>query len=246
MRRPTSSLVILGLGLLFVPTVAVAHIHMTYPNVRTSEQKLRHCGIPSARANVNTFVPGATITVTWLETIQHTGWFRISFQENGDVFEIPPRGPTGPNFYPVEDLTGQIDPTSGSLIIADRIPDGSLSLDVTLPNVECNNCTLQLTQFMTSGHGPYTEDVEEADDIYFQCADLILSATAPDAAPGVPDAAPGSPDAAGNPGDPDAGNGGGGSSGGCSAAGGSSGILTVLAMVGLRRRRRVRPDVRHA
>jgi MYXO-CTERM domain-containing protein len=238
MTRPS---LILVAATIAVPAVASAHIHMTSPSGRTTEQKIRHCGLAgSPRANVSTFPPGATITVTWQETIQHDGWFRIAFQHDGDEFQIPP-GEAGPCSgggacrFPQTDYTGMTDPVSGSLIIADRIADGTLSFDVTLPNVECTNCTLQLTQFMTSGHGDYGEDLGESDDIYFQCADLILSASAADAAPGpTPDADPGNPqpDAGGNNND--------GASGGCRVGGGSSGILTVLAMVGLLRRRRPR------
>jgi uncharacterized protein (TIGR03382 family) len=239
--RSRSLIPALAAGLVLFPAaVGSAHIRISSPTPRsTTVLKDRHCGATgSARANVQTLPPGAVVHLVWDEYIPHPGWFRISFQENGDIFRIPPEsnGPTGggaPSNYPTEDLTGQIDPDTGSLIIADRIAHGTLSFDVTLPNVECANCTLQLTQMMTD-KPPYSIALD-SNDIYYTCVDLVLSATAPDANPAAPDADPG------NPGSPDAGSGGGGTTGGCSSSGGgSSGILTVLALVLLSRRRRTR------
>src|SRR5687767_5344915 len=43
---------------------------------------------------------------------------------------------------------------------------------ITLPNMTCENCTLQLIQLMTD-KPPYTVDAT-SDDIYFQCADIAL------------------------------------------------------------------------
>ena len=44
---------------------------------------------------------------------------------------------------------------------------------VTLPDIECDGCTLQLIQVMTD-KPPF----DGADDFYYQCADLRLSRTA--------------------------------------------------------------------
>ena len=175
-------------------------------------------------------LPGSMLRLVWAETIQHPGYFRISFQQNGATFRIPPVG-GGVGGFPTENLTGMPDPgASGSLIIADRIADGTLSLDLTLPNVECTTCTLQLIQLMTD-KPPYTVDTL-SDDIYFQCVDLVLSNTAP-----PPIDAP-----IGNPGDPDAGTDGGSNvSGGCSTSGASSsGFAAAFLGIGLMLRRRRR------
>jgi hypothetical protein len=49
---------------------------------------------------------------------------------------------------------------------------------VTLPNITCDNCTLQVIQVMEDDqfHGPYdvTPGVGVA-DVYHQCIDLVLS-----------------------------------------------------------------------
>ena len=215
------------LAVLLVPAAASAHIRITSPTPRSPNQlKQRHCGqTGSARANVQTYQPGAPLHLVWDEYVVHPGWFRISFQQNGDTFEVPPasNGPAGSGAaanYPTEDLTGTTDPATGSLIIADRIMHGMSSFDLTLPNVECSNCTLQLTQMMTD-KPPYEADTS-SDDIYYQCVDLVLTSSPPP---------------------PDAGGGGGGtggtSGGGCSTSGGAPGLLLAAAL-GLLRRRRAR------
>jgi uncharacterized protein (TIGR03382 family) len=220
--------------------VAEAHIHLVQPLSRTDmptgDQKEQHCGVTNQVRNparVTTYKPGETIMVVWQETINHTGWFRISFQPNGDVFEIPPPsdGPAGdnsPSTYPTENLTGMTDPMTGSIVLADRIPDGTLMMQVTLPDMECDNCTLQFIQVMTDKK-PYTADVA-SDDIYFNCADITLANNAPDAGMNAaPDA--GTDNGSGNN------NGGGEISSGCST-GNATGLLALVGLLGLRRRRR--------
>jgi hypothetical protein len=221
-------------AVLVLPTIAAAHVRITSPTPRSSTVlKERHCGQAGlARANVSTVLPGSTIHLVWDEYIAHPGWFRISFQPNGDTFEIPPEsnGPTGagaPSNYPTEDLTGKTDPATGSLIIADRIMHPALSMDVTLPNIECANCTLQLIQMMTD-KPPYSTDTA-SNDIYFACVDLVLSASAPDAGPIMGgDAGTGTP--------------GGGASGGCRATGGPSSTIwgAIAAAIASCMRRRAR------
>jgi uncharacterized protein (TIGR03382 family) len=205
-----------------VPATAAGHVRITSPTPRSSDQlKQRYCGqTGSARANVHTYKPGSPLHLVWDEYVVHPGWFRVSFQQNGDTFETPaisngPNGNGGASNYPTENLTGKTDAATGSLVIADRIQHGTLSLDLTLPDVECDNCTLQLIQMMID-KPPYASDTT-SDDIYYACVDLVLSNSAPAT---------------------DAGEGEGGASGGCSATGGSG--LAGLAALGLvlRRRRR--------
>ncbi len=215
---------------------AFAHIHLTAPLARTDsqtgDQKEQHCGVANQVRNparVTTYAPGATITVTWLETIQHPGWFRIAFQPNGQVFGIPPA--VGQGGFPTANQEG-VDAANQSIVLKDRIPDGTLSATVTLPNMECANCTLQFIQVMTD-KAPYTVDAL-SDDIYFNCADITLSngPAAPDAGPGAgPDAGAGSPDA---------GTGTGSVDGGCSTSGGGglAGTALLVCLFALRRRRR--------
>ncbi len=239
---------VLVVGALLVPSLASAHIHLTFPTSRTDNvqgdpQKAEHCGTVgySRAANptrISTFLPGQTITVTWAESIQHPGWFRIAFQPDGEVFGLPPAstGPTGggaASNFPTANQEG-VDAANNSIVLVDRIPDGMTTQSITLPNMECSNCTLQFIQVMTDS-APYTVDTL-SNDIYFNCADLVLAANAPDAGPGA------TVDA-GVTGDAPAAGGGGTDpvQGGC-AVGGSSGLVgglaLGLALVGVRRRRR--------
>ncbi len=59
-------------------------------------------------------------------------------------------------------------------VLLDDIDDasgGNYSATVTLPNVECDNCTLQVIQVMYD-KPPYTIPGNE---MYYQCADLVLA-----------------------------------------------------------------------
>ncbi|MEZ4363531.1 MAG: SCE4755 family polysaccharide monooxygenase-like protein [Kofleriaceae bacterium] len=239
----------LTLIILAAPISASAHIHMIKPTPRVDSiggdanaQKSKYCGSPGySRAahpeRVTQFKPGATIRVMWEETISHPGWYRISFQPNGEAFTVPP--PVGNGGFPTADETGVTDPATGSTILLDRITDGvpgaMQMADITLPNIECDNCTLQFTQFMTD-KAPYTNDAL-SDDIYFNCADLTLSNTAPDPAPdaGPVDAGPD----AGNPAQDDGTLRGGCSAGGSTALGGFA-AFALLGLVGFLRRRATR------
>jgi MYXO-CTERM domain-containing protein len=207
-------------------TVAQAHIQLTYPTQRYTDQKYGPCGRlnDTGRGDAVTILPpGATITVTWDETINHPGHFRISFDDDGQDDFVDPADYD--DFY------------TAPSVLADNIEDtpqgGPSSFEITLPNIECSNCTLQVVQVMTD-KPPYGD----GNDLYYQCADLILAADAPDAGP-TPDA-PG-PDAPG----PDADGPGVDDPGGCGCQSGPGSLpgnavllIMVLAALGLMRRRR--------
>jgi uncharacterized protein (TIGR03382 family) len=236
--------VIIAAALSFVPGVALAHIHLTKPLARTDsttgDQKEQHCGVLNQVRNparVTTYKPGEMVMIEWLETINHTGWFRIALQPNGDVFGIPPvsNGATGlgaASNFPTENRTGMVDAANGSIVLADRITDGTLSTMVTMPMMECNNCTLQFIQVMND-KPPYTIDAM-SDDIYFNCADITLSNNAPDAGMATtPDAGTGTGSGSGSGSNMTGGE----ISGGCST-GNATGLLALVGLLGLRRRRR--------
>lgn len=207
------------LSVLLVPSIASAHIRITSPTPRsTTALKEKHCGqAGSKRANVQTMKPGATMHLVWDEYIAHPGWYRVAFQQNGDVFETPaasngPSGSGGAANFPTENLTGRTDAATGSLILADRIQHPTVSLDVVLPNVECTSCTLQLIQVMTDSSS------YDNGSIYYACVDLVLSAGAPEQPP-----IPTDPDPDPVP-EADA--------GGCSASGGGAAGGWAVALVG--------------
>lgn len=143
-------------GLLGVATPAAAHIALTSPPARHPMQKEGPCGlVDSVRGtNVTTFEAGQTITVEWDETVGHVGHYRIAFDDNGDdVF----KNPNNPN-----------DNFAFTLVepIADKDGTQHYTQQVTLPNIECTSCTLQLMQVMTT--------TEPYNSFYWQCADIQI------------------------------------------------------------------------
>lgn len=212
-------------GILLASTSdALAHIQIAYPAQRTASQKTGPCGAAgSTRGDTVTVLqPGATITVQWDETIDHPGHYRISFDVDGDDDFVDPAT--------MDELN------SNAAVLVDGIEDLSGGIPrryeqtITLPNVECTSCTLQLIQVMGE-----KEPYGNGDDLYYQCADLVLTNNPQD----LPDAGGGSGADAGT------GNPPGNDDGGCQAAGtGSLGTLGMmvlaLAALALPRRRRLR------
>lgn len=184
-----------------------AHVQLDQPTRRQTElsgsgleQKTWPCGRNARSANVTVLQPGQTITVRWTETIQHPGHFRIAFDQDGqDGFQDPV---CLTNCDTLSSPTFDFNNDPG--ILMDNIPDqvtDTYEVQVTLPNVECENCTLQLIQVMYD-KPPYTTEPDDplSDDMYYQCADLALrpGGASPDAGgpfDGGEDAAPPEEDA---------------------------------------------------
>ncbi|HVU03660.1 MAG TPA: SCE4755 family polysaccharide monooxygenase-like protein [Polyangiaceae bacterium] len=206
---------------------ASAHLALTYPPSRYGKDVLKAgpCGKTGGTrsANVTVLRPGAVLTVEWDEYVNHPGHFRISFDDDGDdAFQNPVCKSGCTTTSPVFEFGG--DPS----ILKDDIPDtpqgGVSQVDVTLPDIECDNCTLQAIQVMYD-KPPY---VAPGNDIYYQCADLVLSRTLPLSDGGVEAASSASTDP-----------------GGCSVSVGRSAgkmplVLSAVAALLARRRRRSR------
>lgn len=184
MRPPLASTAVTALAVMLFASAAApvrAEIRLVVPTPRTTMDGLTlfPCGTIPRSATPTRFAAGQSLTVTWQETTDRDGSYAIALSLAGDR-----------NFdYVLADA------------IADRAGGGSYSQLVTLPDVSCTDCTLQLAQLTTDGTPPTT---------YYSCADLVITA------PVGADAgtAPGS-DAGAGPGP-----GSGGDSGcGCTAAG---------------------------
>lgn len=166
----------LGHVCLDVPTSRAAAMCKTHEVLEAAvnvDQKVGPCGSKNKRSATPTvYKPGQTITVKWTETIDHQpSWYRISFNPNGDSFEDPTS---------YQDNTGKHPNT-----LKDGIADGAAAMQeiqVTLPNMPCENCTLQLIQVMgdKGGNGFGGNDGEggkaDNDDLYYACADIVLRA----------------------------------------------------------------------
>ena len=153
------------LALLWLPADADAHLGLDAPASRYGPDTLKTgpCGVAGGvrTNNVSYFEPGETIEVLWNEYIDHPGHYRIAFDPDGDDDFVDPA--TMMELY------------SNKAVLLDGIPDQGrdnpeYSAQITLPNITCDNCTLQVIQVMYD-KPPYTTP---GNDIYYQCADLVL------------------------------------------------------------------------
>lgn len=147
------------------PALAHAHLGLDSPPSRYGPDTLQvgPCGVSDGERSelVTYYEPGATIEVRWEEYIDHPGHYRISFDDDGDDDFIDP--------------AAMMELYSNETVLLDGIEDkGADERDyvatVTLPDVTCDKCTLQVIQVMYD-KPPYTTP---GNDIYYQCADLVL------------------------------------------------------------------------
>jgi hypothetical protein len=195
-RLPLTAFAALAVASELVSGSAFAHIELQAPMNRYSDIKSgdnkscpcgsgttnRSCAKPDERSDPNrsedratTFAPGETITVQFDEYVAHAGRFRIAFDPDGaDLTE-----------FNQNILLDVPDPTGNS----GNMGQGSLwQFQVTLPDMTCDNCTLQLIQVMDGNTTDPVPDPVLRGGTYFQCADIVLAAGTP--AGGVPPANP--------------------------------------------------------
>ncbi len=245
---------------------ADAHLDIDWPAMAGANQKAFPCGAigqePAPAQHI--FRPGQTITIRYTETIGHPGNFRAAFAPTLADLDAPigcgdirPLGPDLGNANMTILSDGlNLSPSANDAImgcpnrIGDRVATSGVAytVEITLPNEECADCYLQMTQFMTDkapldpdpnltaiGQQPITDG---GNDLYFRCASVTLTndpaaviSTDPGALGGGVDAGPNDPDAsAGNAGmDAGGGVGGGQVESGCACQGtNSSGGLMLL------------------
>jgi hypothetical protein len=178
-----------------------AHAHINMDGVlkdRGGNQKTPNCGGVPRSAKPYEFEPGATIALGVDEFVYHDGYFRISFDDDGeDGFKDPQSiDPLNPNRYgpgkkcqgTAADRCGKSDFCSvvsedGPTVLWDNLdphvtPTGvgskKWAWTVTLPNIECENCTIQVMQVMEDpvgdAHGPF----DGKSDLYYKCIDVKL------------------------------------------------------------------------
>lgn len=195
---------VVGPGMLALP--ARAHIELLSPPARypPGMQKDEPCGHPldpPGEEPPTVYQAGETITVRFNEFVSHPGHFRVALDPTGtDSFTSPA---DFDDFY------------NSPEVVLDDIPhdrDGGLhEVELTLPDLPCDPCTLQLIQVMTEDGAFGPGD----DDLYFQCADIVLEPASTTDEPttgstgsGMPGDGGASDDAAFETGDLDSGSGG--------------------------------------
>lgn len=181
---------------LFV-TTASAHIELQQPLNRYSDVRSganeacpcgsgttsRRCSNPADLSDdgrspdrITTFAPGDTITVRFSEYVGHSGRYRVAFDADGaDLAD-----------FNQNVLLDEPDPGGAT----GNIGQGTLwELQVTLPDITCDRCTLQLMQVIDGNTLERVLDPATRGEAYFQCADLILADGTPPG--GIPPANPG-------------------------------------------------------
>jgi hypothetical protein len=178
-------------------SASVAHAHISLEMAGeyksragdgNNELKTAPCGVAGAKrgSNVYTFEPGQTITIKLKEYVPHPGYFRIAFDNDGDDGFMEPQSimPENRACMMGEMRCGKTDFCNSPTVLLDNIEPhwdanfagGAIdrSWQVKLPDVECDNCTLQIIQIMTDpaggAHGPY----DLMNDVYHQCIDVTL------------------------------------------------------------------------
>ena len=153
-----------------VGSSALAHITLVFPEPRpgTVSPIGSPCGYnpDPGRTAARMLLPGSTVEVRWTEWINHPGHFRISFDADGQNDFVDPFAYD--SFY--------VAPS----VLLDNIPDvvgaTQYSATIVLPNIECDNCTLQLMQVRYDAP-PFTSG-GDSNDIHRACADVTLSPAA--------------------------------------------------------------------
>ena len=177
--------------LTLIPASSHAHIDIDFPGMRGGNQKVGPCeGLNYGESKLSTFRPGSELTIKINETINHPGHLRVMLDTNmadGDGFpdpldcdDVKPLGDLGNGMYVLGDnLMPEQGATCPGFHSPSLRPDSSFyDLKVTLPDIECNDCTLQVIQVMTDAGkaaADGTWDPAGGRGLYFRCADIRLS-----------------------------------------------------------------------
>jgi hypothetical protein len=187
MRQPQ---LLLAAGVLAtLPTIASAHFKLVEPaswlieDQRGDPQKAGPCGGTNADYGkpsyaVTKVTGGQKLHIKVLETIYHPGHYRIALAVNSPT-ELPvdPETATTQTERGPRSVSAKIQDPVQAPVIVDGLwphtakPDGAFETDITVPNISCRRCTLQVLQFMAE-HGPNNP----GNYSYHHCAVLQISA----------------------------------------------------------------------
>jgi hypothetical protein len=146
-------------------------------------QKLGPCGGTTANPGtpsniVNKVQGGQTLHIKVQETVFHPGHYRVALAVNSRA-QLPPdpaantrdseRGPWSVS-APIQDPP-QIPVLADGLFAHTSRQTDPWATDVQIPNINCDHCTLQITQFMAD-HGLN----KDGGYYYHHCADLQIAA----------------------------------------------------------------------
>jgi hypothetical protein len=158
------------------------------------------CFTPSGA--VTTYIAGTTITIQWVEKEPVDGWYRVALSYNnrtdiGDPWVLVDDGGLAIDAGNVGDPLVDADLGVNAMlpILADGLfpypnsgphtPGWMYMYHVTLPNMPCEKCTLQVTQFLEN-HADNLPNGNPSGYFAHHCADIrIASNTDPLAVPGT-------------------------------------------------------------
>jgi len=229
-----SSVLVVCVSLLALPRAAEAHFTILAPppasNSTNGGKGDPPCGPTDMPSNVVTPVMGGSkLMLKVNETVSHPGFYRVALSIKSRT-ELPAdnvvKDASGMVLLPTN-KTGmsatadyQTDPVFP--VLADNLfphTSGSMfSGEITLPNVNCDKCTLQVIEFMAK----HASNGDKAGFFYHHCADLKITA---DTSKPIFDPTAGSGAGGGSSGGAGSTAGAGGASGGA-AAGGAAGVST--------------------
>jgi len=172
-----------------IPAVMHAHFKLVEPaswiieDERGDPQK----GFPCGGSNTDYGKPsyavsqatgGSKLHIKVQETIFHPGHYRIALAVNSPA-ELPvdPKATTETTERGPRSVSGEIMSPVQVPVLADGLfphsakVDTPLETDVTLPNISCKRCTLQVIQFMEQ-HGPNNPGLYT----YHHCATIQITA----------------------------------------------------------------------
>ncbi len=193
--RSLSGALAVAATMLLAPTTADAHFTLKAPaswysqDSSGSPQKMAPCGDEgggSPSGIVTAYQPGQKITVTIDESVVfHPGHYRIALattsrsQLPGDP-GVTPDAMSACGSTPI--MNPPVFPILADGVFVHTAPFTTpQSVQITLPNITCAHCTLQVIEFM-SNHG--------APCFYHHCADISIGVAPPDGG-GGPDASTG-------------------------------------------------------
>lgn len=184
-RTMLASVVFLGA----LSVVAQAHFKLLEPaswiieDDRGDPQKAGPCGGTNADWGKPTFavakaVGGSKLHVKVVETVYHPGFYRLALAVNSPL-ELPPdpKATTADSDRGPRSVSGEIMNPVKAPVLVDGLwvhkakPDAPFETDVTLPNISCKRCTLQVIQFMEE-HGVNNPGMFT----YHHCAHLEIAA----------------------------------------------------------------------
>ena len=158
--------------------------------MRGGQQKIGPCEGKDAGDPV-TLRSGSTLTVRVTETIRHPGHFRVLLDRNGTNGEDFPVHETCDEDVPSGGLPSDTTLLAENVLPApgkhcaeynsppERTPTSGTeyTFDVTLPDIECDYCVLQVVQVMTDKGDVWSN--AGGSGLYFRCADVRLTGEGP-------------------------------------------------------------------